>query len=126
RPRFTDDDAAGSYIPGAIERTVSIGVSGERGRWSGGMRLRYFGGRPLVEDNSIRSSASTLVNAKIGYALTKDVKLTAEVLNLFDRRVSDIDYFYESRLRNEPAPVADIHTHPGEPRSVRLGVVMNF
>ena len=37
------------------------------GTWSGGARLRYFGQRPLVEDNSVHSKASTLVNLQVGY-----------------------------------------------------------
>ena len=74
----------------------------------------------------MRSGSSTLVNTKIGYALTKDVKLTAEVINLLNRKVSDVDYFYESRLPGEAAAVSDTHTHPAEPRTLRLGVVMYF
>ena len=73
-----------------------------------------------------RSASSTLVNLKLGYAITRDIRLTAEVLNVFDRRVSDIDYFYESRLPGEAAPVADIHSHPSEPRALRVGLVMRF
>jgi hypothetical protein len=125
-PRFTDTDPAGAYIPGAIERTVSIGIAAEQGKWSGGLRLRYFGNRPLIEDNTIRSASSTLVNAKLGYAITQDIKLTAEVLNLFNRKVSDIDYVYDSRLRGEAAAVTDVHTHPAEPRALRVGLVMKF
>ena len=67
-----------------------------------------------------------LVNAKLGYAITKDVKLTVDVLNLLNRQVSDIDYFYQSRLPGEAVPVNDIHTHPAEPRTMRVGVVMRF
>lgn len=126
RARFRDDDPAGNYIPGAIQRTASIGVTGEQGKWSGGLRLRYFGGRPLIEDNSVRSGSSTLVNAKLGYSVSKDVKVVAEVLNLFNRRVSDVDYFYESRLAGEADAVSDIHTHPAEPRTLRVGLVMKF
>jgi outer membrane cobalamin receptor len=126
RPRFADADPAGSYIPGAIERTVSVGASGSSGPWSGGVRLRYFGSRPLIEDNSVRSASSMLVNAKLGYAVSKDVKLTIEVLNLLNRRVSDIDYYYASRLAGEAVPVADRHSHPGEPRTVRAALVYNF
>lgn len=125
-PRFTDADPVGPYIPGAIERTASIGIAGELGKWSGGVRLRYFGSRPLVEDNSKRSGSSTLVNAKFVYAMTKDMKVTAELLNAFNRQVSDIDYVYDSRMRGEAVPTTDVHTHPAEPRSVRVGLVLNF
>lgn len=126
RARFIDQAPAGNGIPGAIERTASVGISIEQGKWSGGLRLRYFGSRPLIEDNSVRSGSSTLVNTKIGYAITKDVKLTAEILNLLDRKVNDVDYLYESRLPGEAAPVTDIHTHPSEPRALRIGLLIHF
>ena len=126
RARFKDGDPAGPFIPGAIDRTASIGISGEHGKWSGGVRLRYFGSRALTEGNDVRSPSSCLVNMKLGYAITKQIKLTAEILNLLDRNVSDIDYYYASQLRGEPAPVEDIHTHPAEPRALRVGLVMKF
>ena len=84
------------------------------------MRLRYFGGRPLIEDDSVRSESSTLVNMLVGYRITQSVRLSMEVLNLFDAQVSDIDYYYESQLVGEATPVADIHSHPAEPRTLRL------
>lgn len=126
RAHFSDEDPAGSAIPGAVRRTAAFGITGEQGRWSGGVRLRYFGGRPLVEDNTVRSPSSTLVNARLAYALTRDVKVSLQILNLLDRRVSDIDYYYTSRLATEPAAVSDIHTHPAEPRTLRLGLAMKF
>jgi len=50
-----------------------------------------------------------------------------EVFNLFDAAVSDIDYFYVSRLRGEPSEgVVDVHTHPVPPRTIRLGLQMGF
>ena len=54
------------------------------------MRLRYFGPRPLIANDSQRSGSSTLVNAKLAYAVTKQVKVGFDVLNLFNRRVDDI------------------------------------
>lgn len=126
RARFTDGALAGPFIPGAVNRTASLGLTGESGPWSTALRVRYVGSRALVEDNRVRSPSSMLVNAKFGYALARDVKLSLEVLNLLDRKVSDIDYYYESKLRNEGAAVADIHTHPGAPRALRVGLSMRF
>ncbi|WP_374247299.1 TonB-dependent receptor [Zoogloea sp.] len=121
--RFRDADVAGSRIPGAPARVASVGVAVDPGgRWFGGLRLRHFGARPLAEDNSVRSAASTLTNLKVGFRLDRKITLSLDVLNLFDRRVSDIDYYYESRLKSESLPVADIHTHPSEPRTLRLGL----
>jgi outer membrane receptor protein involved in Fe transport len=127
RARFKGEDPAGNFIPGATSRTASGGIAYAEGQWSGGLRLRYFGPRPLVEDNSRRSGSSTLMNAKIGYAATKQVKLGIEVLNLFDRKVDDIAYFYASRLQGEPsAGVADKHFHPAEPRSLRVSLTIQL
>jgi outer membrane receptor protein involved in Fe transport len=91
-------------------------------RWFGSLRFRYFGARPLVEDNSVRSPSSMVWNLRAGYELRKRARVILDVINLFDRKTSDIDYFYESRLSGEPAPVADIHTHPAVPRTVRVAL----
>jgi len=67
------------------------------------------------------------VNGRVGYAISKQLKLGAEVLNLFNRKVDDITYFYASRLPGEAAAgVEDKHFHPAEPRSLRLSAVINF
>lgn len=59
----------------------------------------------------------------------------AEVLNLFGKRVNDIDYDYASLLKGEtsplnadgtPAGINDHHIHPAEPRTFRVGVLWNF
>jgi hypothetical protein len=127
KSRFKNDDPAGNFIPGAASRTGSGGVAYASGPWSGGLRVRYFGPRPLVEDNSERSGSSTLVSAKLGYAATRQVKFGIEVLNLFDRKVDDITYFYTSRLQGEPAAgVADKHFHPAEPRTLRLSLILQM
>ena len=128
RSRFSDADPAGPYIPGAVDRIASLGLILEQGRSLASLRLRHVGGRALVEDNSVRSSSSTLLNAKFGYALTPQAKLTLEAINLFNRAASDIDYFYASRLRSDPpgVSVSDIHSHPAEPRSFRLGLQLRY
>jgi len=118
----------GNYIPGSIDRVASFGVTvTELGPWFGQFQVRYFGPRPLIEDNSQRSAATTLAYARVGYRITRDVKVNLDVFNLFDRKASDIDYYYASRLPGEPAEgVNDIHFHPVEPRSVRLTLTANF
>jgi outer membrane receptor protein involved in Fe transport len=127
RARFTGNDAAGDRIPGAIERTASVGITfDDRGPYYGGLRMRYFGPRPLTEDNSVRSTSSTLFNARLGWRPHKRVEVVLDVLNVFDRAVNDIEYFYASQLAGETAPVEDRHFHPAEPRTVRLAARVNF
>ncbi|MGZ3254693.1 MAG: TonB-dependent receptor, partial [Burkholderiaceae bacterium] len=122
-----DASVPGNYIPGSIEKTVSIGMTYDEGaKWSGGWRLRYFGPRPLIEDNSIRSPSSTLASLRTSYKIDSKTKLTFDVLNLFNRQVSDIDYYYASQLQSEGAPVNRVHTHPAEPRTFRVSLRVSF
>jgi hypothetical protein len=125
--RFRDDDPTGSHIPGAPGRVVSAGVTVERGEgWFGALRWRYFGPRPLIEDDSVRSKSTSLVNARLGYAFSKKLKLQLDAFNLFDRTDHDIDYFYESQLAGELAPVSDLHFHPVEKRALRLTLIATY
>ena len=125
--RFTDDDPAGDRIPNAVDRVASVGVSINRTTgWSGGARLRYLGPGALIEDNSVRSSSTTLLNLQAGYQFTSNVKASVEMLNALGEKANDITYFYESQLRGEAAPVADIHFHPVEPRTLRAFVTVRF
>jgi len=125
--RFRNEDTVGNHVPGAVERTASVGIAvHDLGPWRGGLRLRYLGPRALVEDNSVRSASSLMVNLNVGYKLTAKSQMTLEVLNLFNRKASDIDYYYESQLRGEAAPVADVHSHPAEPRVWRLTFTQGF
>jgi outer membrane receptor protein involved in Fe transport len=127
RATFRDDAPAGNYIPGAIDKVASLGVTlNDLGRWSYAAHARYFGPRPLVEDDSVRSRSSTIVSLRTSYRLQRRLRLNLDVQNLFDRKVNDIDYFYASRLQTESGPVSDIHFHPVEPRSVRIALIGEF
>jgi hypothetical protein len=122
KARFTDFDPAGAFIPGAPAWVVSGGVTfGEETGWFGALRGRYFGPRPLVEDDSVRSLPSMIFNARAGYKFDNGLKLQLDVLNLFNARTNQIEYYYLSRLPGEPiGGVADRHVHPAEPLAVRL------
>jgi outer membrane receptor protein involved in Fe transport len=127
KAHFTDADPAGNNIPGSIDRVAALGVSvNDRGPWSGTLQTRYFGPRPLIEDGSVRSRSTVLTNLRIGYRFDKNLRLGLDVFNLFQRKASDIDYYYASQLRGETAPVSDLHFHPVEPRSLRLTLSANF
>jgi hypothetical protein len=128
RSRFTDFDLAGDRIPGAVGSVLAGGVSIDpASRAFGSLRLRYFGPRALIEDNSVRSDSTTLVNGEMGYRLSNRARVFVDVFNIFDSKVSDIDYFYSSRLPGEPSGgFDDIHTHPALPRTARLTFQVDF
>jgi hypothetical protein len=127
---FKDSDPVGDRIPGSIQQALSAGISadglGSFKNVFGSLRVRYFGPRPLIEDDSIRSDSSTLVNTELGYRFANGLSVALEVFNLLDETVSDIDYFYESRLAGEAEAVEDVHFHPTEKRSARLVIDWRF
>jgi hypothetical protein len=125
---FTDSDPAGNYIPGAIDKVASLGVSvKDLGPWSGSVFMRYFGPHPLIEDNSQVGASSLMWSGRATYKFDRRTQLTLDVLNLFDRKANDIEYYYASRLNNEPpGGVADRHFHPAEPRTFRVTLVTRF
>ena len=128
RARFTEFDPVGQYVPEAVGTVVSAGatIDGYH-RAFGSLRWRYFGPRALIEDNSVQSKATSLVNLQGGYQLTKNVKLALDVFNVLNAADSDIDYFYTSRLPGEPlGGVDDIHTHPTLTRTARINLVVGF
>jgi hypothetical protein len=128
RAEFTDDDPVGNRIPGALDRVISGGLTVEPEKpLFGSIRLRHFGPRPLVEDASVSSESTTIWNGEVGYNLSPRARLVLEGFNLFDSKVSDIDYFYTSRLPGEPtAGVDDVHLHPSLPRTARLALRVLF
>ena len=70
---------------------------------------------------------ATIWNGELGFRLSSRARLVVEAFNLFDAEVSDIDYFYASRLPGEPLDgVEDIHLHPALPRSARVGIQFSF
>lgn len=125
--KYDEDQGGGRKVPGAIESTATLGLNGA---WDNGLfvsaRLRYLGEAALVEDNSVRSPSSTLVNVGSGYRFG-NFSVRLDIFNLLDSNDYDITYFYASRLPGEPAEgVEDIHFRPLEPRSVRTSITYHW
>ncbi len=125
KARFTDYDPVGSHVPDSLQATAAGGVTvRDLGPWTLSVFGRYFGPRNLIEDGSLKSSSTTLFNGQATYAVSRQLQLRFDVFNIFDKKGDDITYFYRSRLPGEPAAgVDDLHFHPVESRSFRLGVV---
>jgi len=127
----------GEEIPGSLDRVIAAGAYFDYPTgWYGAARVRHFGERPLIEDGSVESDPTTVVNTMLGYrwGATEQWDLRGELLNVFDSDDDDITYFYESRLRVpfsatgtlEPAGVEDVHFRRVEPRTARVTLTYNF
>jgi hypothetical protein len=126
------DDAApnspgGKRVPEAVGVVASAGATmHDYKRFSASLRLRAFGPRDLTSDAIYRSNATILVNAEVRYRITRKWSFFVEALNLLNRRDSDIDYAYTSRI----TPTADAAftrvLHPVEPFQLRFGLRRSF
>ena len=116
RPRFF----GGDRIPGAVQNVVATGFSAQRpdSPWYAAFRVRHFGPAALVEDNSARSSTTTVANVQLGYE-TQRLRVAVDFLNMFGRADDDVIYYYESRSTPGGAAVEDYQFHPIEPFAVR-------
>jgi hypothetical protein len=119
----------GTHVPEAVGLVVSSGITlHDLDGFSSSLRLRYFGPRDLTSDGIYRSSETILLNWEGSYQINKTWRISAEVLNLLDRRDHDIDYAYTYR-QSLAAPAAgqfgDVF-HPVEPIQVRAGLTAQF
>ncbi|HIC58230.1 MAG TPA: TonB-dependent receptor, partial [Acidobacteria bacterium] len=126
--RFSDFNVVGSYIPGSLDRVIAAGLTVSQDQCVfGSLRLRHFGSRPLIEDYSVKSEPTTILNGEVGVRLNEKLNVSFEVFNLLNSDVSDIDYYYASRLPGEPlAGVDDVHFHPSLPRTARVLLNVSF
>lgn len=121
RSKFRNDDPAGNSIPGSIPLVISGGLTANTDSgWLATARLRYFGRYPLIEDKSVKSDGSFLVNLRAGREWGR-LGAFLDIFNLFDSNDHDVDYFYASRLAGEPPEgVEGVHYHVFQPRSARV------
>ena len=112
-------------IPGAMDEVISAGINFQpNDQFFAHLRHRQFADYPL--DGGARAAGSSMTNLRLGYEVNDSLQLSLDVLNLFDSDDHDVEYFYESQLAGEPAPVEDNHYHVFEPRAVRFYLQYGF
>ncbi|WP_029918657.1 TonB-dependent receptor [Nevskia soli] len=133
-PQVLDVGSVGFRIPEAATSVFAFGGTYESPLgWFAAARFRYFGPRPLIEDNSVSSHATKVVNLTGGYSFNRQIKIGIQVINALNSKDHDIDYYFASRLTPPGAPNQDpaqgvnsIHFHPIEPTNVRVYVAWYY
>jgi outer membrane receptor protein involved in Fe transport len=147
-PQAQTGNAPGNYVPGAPEVIATATLTlGEKVGWFGALGFRYFGPRPLTEDNAFRSPPTALLNGRIGYRFENGWRIQFDAYNLTDSKSDQITYAYGSLLKTDTlynlcfptgggapsAPTAvcqngvmDRVLHPVEPLAVRLTLAATF
>ena len=120
----------GAGVGAARVSITNFTDSGITNKQVGGGGVPAFVGGPPVSSFATAASGSEwnfawALHAGLAYKITPNVRVAMDVFNLFDKKASDIDYFYESRLAGEAAQ-EDTHFHPVEPRRFRVTLTANF
>jgi len=117
----------GRWVPEAVGVVLSAGVTVQnyKGFW-GSVRLRAFGPRNLTSDAIYQSSSTILVNGEVGYRFNEKWRVSAQLLNLFNRYDHDIDYAYIYRITPTDAAAFGDVMHPTEPFQVRFTLIKTF
>ena len=112
----------GRFLPNAPVATGSFNIYVKNlGPWSGGLEYRYLGREPLSSDNQIQGSGYGEWNGDVRYFIGDRWNVGLGLYNILGVRANAADFWYVDRLPGEPADgVADVHSHPIEPRTVRV------
>ena len=125
--RYVNSPGA-EHVAGAIESAGEFGVSAVKDRWEASLRVRHLGPYPLIEDNSLRAEAETMLNIRGAWNQGR-FTVYGEVLNLLDHVGKDIVYYYAANVAGLDPPGIEVDgrmSRAEEPRTVRLGVRYNF
>ena len=124
--RAIDEPEGADYIPLAPDLTAVGGIVYQSAEgFSGGLRYRYIKNRPANEDGSITALGYFVTDLNANYTLGKTT-FSLIVDNLFDTDWNEAQFATESRLRDEAAPVEELHFTPGTPFYLRGKVSFRF
>ena len=115
-----------SYLPLAPRVTSVGGLTYKKQQGlNGSLRYRFMDDRPANEDYSVIAKGYFVADAAINYN-KKKWEAGISVQNLFNTKWKETQFDTESRLKNDPAPVSEIHFTPGTPFFARLSVAVFF
>jgi hypothetical protein len=117
----------GKLVPEAVKVVISSGATlHDLKGITSSLRLRYFGPRDLTSDGLYQSNQTVLLNGEIGYQFLKKWHVTAEFLNMLNRKDADIDYAYVYQISPTNAPAFGRVNHPTEPFLARFALGRSF
>jgi outer membrane cobalamin receptor len=93
--------------------------------FNGGISYRYIKDRAANEDNSIVAEGYFVVDAVLNYT-KKKYEVGFSIENMLNTEWNEAQFATESRLRNEPAIVNELHFTPGNPFFARVKFALFF
>jgi len=124
--RSIDAPKGQDYIPLAPDFTSTGGFSVTKFKgFSGGIRYRYLKSRPANEDNSIVAKGYAVSDFNVNYE-TAHFVFGIAIDNIFNTKWNETQFATESRLKNEPTSVEEIHFTPGTPFYLKGKITYKF
>ena len=115
------------YIPLAPISTFTGGLSFiHQSGITASIKTRFIGDRPANEDNSLVAKGYIVTDANASYNFKKGVSLGVIIQNIFNETWKETQFATESRLRNEPQSVTEIHYTPGTPFNLKIRLSYSF
>jgi outer membrane receptor protein involved in Fe transport len=129
--RVVDEPEGQQYVALAPKHTGTGGFSLNAPKWKGSLRARYLGARSANADNSLVAEGYFLLDAQIAYLPKfnngkQPLEITLSAQNIGNVAWKEAQFETETRLRDEPAPVTEIHFTPGAPFWLKAGMVFRF
>jgi outer membrane receptor protein involved in Fe transport len=113
--RSIDDPEGENLIPLAPDMTSAGGLSYiNPNGFRASVNYRYIKDRAANEDNSIVAEGYFVTDLNTSYTY-KNLTFGVEIQNLLDTEWNEAQFATESRLRDEPEPVEELHFTPGTP-----------
>ena len=126
RPRSMEAAKGENYIPLAPIFTGTGGINWQlKSGFNGSIRYRYMHNRPANEENSVTAKGYTVADLSFNYT-QKKYEVGIAIENLLNVQWNETQFYTESRLKNEPAPVSEIHFTPGTPFFAKLKCAIFF
>jgi outer membrane receptor protein involved in Fe transport len=124
--RSMEEPKGQDYIPLAPDFTSTGGLSFQKWNgFSGGLRYRYLKSRPANEDNSIVAKGYFVSDINVNYEY-KNIVFGVSAENIFNTAWNETQFATESRLKDEPTSVDEIHFTPGTPFFLKGKITYKF
>lgn len=114
-----------NYIPLAPVHTFVTGLNYQWKSLTASLKCRYLGDRPANEDYSLTAKGYFVADFNASYTY-KRFTVGAIIENLFNTDWDEAQFSTETRLKDEPEPVTEMHFTPGTPFNARGFVSVRF
>lgn len=113
------------YLPLAPVHTFVAGLNFQWNNLTASLKCRYMGDRPANEDYTLKAKGYCVADFNASYTY-KRFTVGAIIENLFNTDWDEAQFATETRLKDEPEPVDEMHFTPGTPFNARGFLSVRF